>query len=64
MEDLIKAALAHVRSKVKHPYHEIKKQFGFQKTSLRGILKNGCKVKMLAALANLFMARHVLLCKT
>ena len=42
----------------------IKRQFGFQKTRLRGMLKNGCKVNVLAALANLFMARHELLCKT
>ena len=42
----------------------IKRQFGFQKTRLRGMLKNGCKVNVLAALANLFMARHLLLCKT
>ena len=39
----------------------IKRQFGFQKTRLRGMLKNGCKVHVLAALANLFMARHELL---
>jgi IS5 family transposase len=31
---------------------------------LRGMLKNRCKVNVLAALANLFMARHLLLCKT
>ena len=42
----------------------IKGQFGFQKTRLRGMLKNSCKVNVLAALANLFMARHLLLCKT
>jgi hypothetical protein len=28
------------------------------------MLKNSCKVNVLAALANLFMARHELLCKT
>jgi hypothetical protein len=28
------------------------------------MLKNSCKVNVLAALANLFMARHLLLCKT
>ena len=42
----------------------IKGQFGFQKTRLRGMLKNSCKVNVLAALANLFIARHLLLCKT
>jgi len=42
----------------------IKRQFGFQKTRLRGMLKNRCKVNVLAALSNLFMARHELLCRT
>jgi IS5 family transposase len=49
---------------VEHPFRVIKQQFGFQKTRLRGILKNRCKVKVLAALSNLFMARHELLCRT
>jgi len=31
----------------------IKRQFGFQKTRLRGMFKNCCKVNLLAALANL-----------
>jgi len=42
----------------------IKRQFGFQKTRLRGMLKNRCKVNVLAALSNLFMARHEWLCST
>jgi IS5 family transposase len=42
----------------------IKRQFGFQKTRLRGMLKNSCKVNVLAARANLFTARHLSLCKT
>jgi IS5 family transposase len=49
---------------VEHPFRVIKRQFGFQKTRLRGMLKNSCKVKVLAALSNLFMARHELLCRT
>jgi IS5 family transposase len=64
VDDLIETAKAHVRAKVEHPFRVIKQQFGFQKTRLRGMLKNGCKVKVLAALANLFMARHELLCRT
>jgi IS5 family transposase len=40
------------------------RQFGFEKTRLRGMLKNGCKIHVLKALANLFMALHQLLCKT
>jgi len=64
IDDLIETAKAHVRAKVEHPFRVIKRQFGFQKTRLRGMLKNGCKVKVLAALSNLFMARHELLCRT
>ena len=64
LDDQIETAKAHIRAKVEHPFRVIKGQFGFQKTRLRGILKNSCKVNVLAALANLFMARHLLLCKT
>jgi IS5 family transposase len=64
LDDLIETAKAHIRSKGEHPFRVIKRQFGFQKTRLRGMFKNRCKVNVLAALANLFMARHLLLCKT
>jgi IS5 family transposase len=63
-DDLIETAKAHVRANVDHPFRVIKRQFGFQKTRLWGMLKNGCKVKVLAALSNLFKARHELLCRT
>jgi IS5 family transposase len=39
----------------------IKQQFGFQKTRLRGLAKNRCKINVLAALSNLFQARRHLL---
>jgi len=64
LDDLIETAKAHIRAKGEHPFRMIKRQFSFQKTRLRGMFKNGCKVNVLAALANLFMARHLLLCKT
>jgi IS5 family transposase len=64
LDDLIETAKAHIRAKGEHPFRVMKRQFGFQKTRFRGILKNSCKVNVLAALANLFMARHLLLCKT
>ena len=64
VDDLIETAKAHFRVKVEHPFRVIKRHFGFQKTRLRGMLKNGCKVKVLSALSNLFMARHELLCRT
>jgi IS5 family transposase len=70
LDDLIETAKAHIRAKGELPFRVIKRQFGFQKTQLRGMLKNSGKVDMLATLAtlatlaNLFMARHELLCRT
>jgi len=64
VDELIETAKAHIRAKVEHPFRVIKRQFGFQKTRLRGMFKNRCKVNVLAALTNLFMARHQLLCRT
>jgi IS5 family transposase len=62
LDDLVETAKAHIRAKGEHPFRVIKQQFGFQKTRLRGMLKNRCKVNVLAALSNLFMARRQLLC--
>jgi IS5 family transposase len=59
--DLIETAKAHIRAKGEHPFRVIKQQFGFQKTRLRGMAKNSCKVNVLAALTNLFLARRQLL---
>jgi IS5 family transposase len=61
LEDLVETAKAHIRSKVEHPFRVIKQQFGFQKTRLRGLAKNRCKINVLAALTNLFLARRQLL---
>jgi IS5 family transposase len=38
----------------------MQQQFGFQKTRLRGMLKNRCKVNVLPVLSNLFMGRYEL----
>ena len=62
LDDLVETSKAHVRAKVEHPFWVIKQQFGFQKTRLRGMIKNRSKVNVLAALSNLFMARRRLLC--
>jgi len=59
--DLVETAKAHIRAKVEHPFRVIKQQFGFQKTRLRGMAKNHCKVNVLAALTNLYLARTYLL---
>jgi IS5 family transposase len=61
LQDLIVMAKAHIRSKVEHPFRVIKQQFGFQKTRLRGLAKNRCKINVLAALTNLFLAWRQLL---
>ena len=56
LDDLVETAKAHIRAKGEHPFRVIKQQFGFQKNRLRGMLKNRCKVHVLAALSKLFMA--------
>jgi IS5 family transposase len=61
LQKLIETAKAHVRAKVEHPFRVIKHQFGFQKTRLRGLAKNRCKINVLAALTNLFLGRRRLL---
>ena len=59
--DWLERAKAHMRAKVEHLFRVIKQQCGFQKTRLRGLAKNHCKVTILAALTNLFLARKELL---
>lgn len=59
--DLVETAKAHIRANVEHPFRVIKEQFGFRKTSLRGIAKNHCKYNVLAALTSLYLARACLL---
>ena len=55
--DLVECAKAHLRAKVEHPFRIIKCQYGFRKVYYRGIKKNDLKLKMLFALANLWMTR-------
>jgi len=61
LADLVETAKAHIRSNVEHPFRVIKQQFGFQKSRLRGLVKNSYKINVIAALANLFLARRQLL---
>ncbi len=58
LQDLIEDAKAHVSAKVEHPFRVMKKQFGFQKTRLRGLAKNSWKINVIAALTNLLVARQ------
>lgn len=50
-----------VRAKVEHAFLVIKRIFCFAKVSYRSLMKNGNRLFVVAALANLFMARHHLL---
>jgi IS5 family transposase len=59
--DLVETAKPHIRAKVEHSFSVIKQQFGFQKTRLRGMAKNHCKVNVMAALTNLYLVRAYLL---
>ena len=46
-----------VRAKGEHPFHIIKRVFGFAKVRYRGLAKNTHRVLVTCALANLFMMR-------
>ena len=61
LQDLIDVQNAHVNTKFEHSFRVIKHLFGFQKTSLRGLNKKTCKINVLAALTNLFLARPQML---
>jgi transposase, IS5 family len=50
-----------VRAKVEHAFGVIKRVFGFTKVRYRGLEKNGQRLFVAAALANLFMVRRRLL---
>lgn len=58
---LLEVATAHIRTKGVYAFRVIKQQFGLLKTRHRGIVKNRCKVNVLAALANLLLAPRQLL---
>ena len=50
-----------VRAKVEHPFLVLKRIFGFNKVRYRGLDKNANRVFVACGLANLYMARRVLL---
>lgn len=50
-----------VRAKVEHPFLVIKRVFGFSKVRYRGLDKNANRVFVVCGLANLYMARRLLL---
>lgn len=57
----IEKSKASIRAKVEHPFRTIKCQFGFTKARYKGLLKNGSKLNLLFALANLFQVRKRLM---
>lgn len=50
-----------IRSRVEHSIGVVKRVFGFRKVRYRGLAKNGNRVFVTAALANLFLVRYTLL---
>ena len=52
---------AQVRARVEHPFHVVKNLFGYRKTRYRGLAKNTAQLHTLFALANLVLAKPVLL---
>ncbi|MFT5339366.1 MAG: IS5 family transposase [Cyanobium sp.] len=56
--DLIETAKAHIHAKVENPFRIIKFQFGFRKVFYRVIRKSDLKLKLLFALANLWIVRR------
>lgn len=50
-----------IRSRVEHSIGVIKRVFGFQKVRYRGLAKNGNRVFVTAALANIFLVRYTVL---
>jgi IS5 family transposase len=50
-----------VRAKVEHPFHVIKRVFGFAKVRYRGLAKNTERLWVTCGLANLFVVRRRLL---
>jgi IS5 family transposase len=50
-----------IRARVEHSIGVIKRVFGFTKVRYRGLAKNGNRVFVTAALANIFLVRYTLL---
>ncbi|WP_406850193.1 IS5 family transposase, partial [Chromobacterium phragmitis] len=58
---LVETVKAKIRAKVEHPFRVIKQQFGYLKTRYRGLKKNTAQLMTLFGLANIWLARKVLL---
>jgi IS5 family transposase len=56
--DRINAARSRVRARVEHPFHVVKRLWGFTKVRYRGLMKNTTRAYTAFALANLYRLRH------
>src|SRR5215210_3045988 len=57
----VERALSQVRAVVEHPFHIVKNRFRYKKLRYRGLHKNTAQLHTLFALANLVIAKKVLL---
>jgi IS5 family transposase len=60
----LERAKARIRAKVEHVFRVIKVQFGYRKVRYRGLAKNTGQLRVLVALANLYLARRHLVAAT
>ncbi len=60
-ERAIHRTKARIRARVEHPFHVVKRIFGFVKVRYRGIAKNAHRLVVTFALANLYLHRKRLL---
>ncbi len=56
--DAINSPRSRIRAMVEHPFHTIKRLWGFTTVRYRGLAKNAARVYALCTLANLFRLRH------
>ena len=57
----INRARSRNRARGEHPFHVVKRLWGFAKVRYRGLAKNLARALTLFALANLYLARRLLL---
>lgn len=47
---------AQIRAKVEHPFHRVKRQFGYDKARYKGLAKNENRLALLLGFSNLLIA--------
>lgn len=58
---LINRARSRIRARGEHPFHVVKRLWGFAKVRYRGVAKNLARAQTMFALANLYSVRHQLM---